>query len=227
MTRAFSTIGRWLLAFVMIAALGTAPAQQKRKPYLQIISPANGSVIRPGRRFTATVRGDGEYPVGIVLLGEELVGAVESPLGKEPWVVPIEVPLSAPLGKTSLTAMSATASGEDVVSNELLVDIEPVEIPPVKFGPLPALVRAGDCITVTSAGAAPCGSDLEIEGTYPDGTKVHMNESTRITMVSQDPSIAYINGGRSLIVGRSPGSTKITFFGKYSLDVKVYGQPLR
>src|ERR1017187_872400 len=98
------------------------------KPFLRIISPVNGAVVRPGQKLLVKVTGAGEYP-GIGVLGGELSGGIDAPMGKAPWVIPVAISLEVELGKTSLTATSSTLSGIEVESNTVEVDVEPVEIP--------------------------------------------------------------------------------------------------
>ncbi len=214
-------INRWSLVCVILGVAAIALAQQKAKPYLRITSPPNGNVVRPGQRLVVTVVGAGEYP-GVVILGEGLQkpGAIVAPMGNPPWHIPVEIPLNTDLGKTAITATGTTLAGEEVDSDSVQIDIEPVEIPPVKFTESSLFIPLDGCIGVNSH-APICGQTLLIFGAYPDGTEVSMNQSTRLTFVSKDPSIAYVNAGRDAIVGRSPGTTSIVFFGKYAISATV------
>jgi hypothetical protein len=119
-------------------------------------------------------------------------------------------------------AMGITEEGAEVQSGLINIDVEPVEIPPVKFHPPFVFISFGSwCVGLTNDSFCP---PLLIYGTYPDGTVVSLNRSTRITLSSQAPSIAQISPDHASLLGVSPGSTKVLFFGKYPIDVTVQGK---
>jgi hypothetical protein len=192
------------------------------KPFLRIISPVNGAVVRPGQKLLVKVTGAGEYP-GILVLGGELAGEIQAPMGKAPWVIPIAVSLEVELGKTSLTAISTTLSGTEVESNIVEIDVEPVGIPPVEFSHQAVRsMSVGDCLIITNE--SPCsGLPLMIYGTYPDGTVVSLNRSTRLKPVSLSPSVVAVSKDGYTLLGVSPGTATIMVFTKYAIDIKVFG----
>jgi hypothetical protein len=187
------------------------------KPFLRIVSPANGAVVRPGQKLAVKVAGSGEYP-GLGILGEEVAGAIMAPMGKPPWIISVALP--AQPGKISLTATGTTVSGTEVNSDTIEIDVEPAEIPPVDFEPPTLSISRGDCVRLTDEGR--CGLSLRVHGTYPDGTRIYMNNSTRIKFISQIPSIAAVSRDGSTLYGISSGSTKIVVFGKFKVDVTVH-----
>ncbi len=189
------------------------------KPFLRIISPVNGVVVRPGQKLLVKVTGAGEYS-GIGVLGEEVVGGIQAPMGKPPWIISVMIP-SEP-GKTSLTAISTTLSGTEVESNTVEIDVEPVEIPPADFSH--QAVRSmslGGCLTFANESRC-SGLPLMIYGTYPDGTVLSLNRSTRLKPVSQSPSIVAVSKDGSTLFGVARGAAKIVVFGKYTIDIKVH-----
>lgn len=210
-------------AFLMI---GAPLAAQTEEQALRIISPANNALVRPGRKLPVKVTGNRSVSALAITgvpsdCGEaNLWSAASVAPEKRVWTVMLDVPLNCDPEKYSIAAVGMTPEGAEVYSGLVTIDIEPVEIPQVSFGLQPVLMPFGGwCISLTSD--SPCGPSLLIWGTYPDGTMVSLNRSTRITYESQDPSIARVNPDKSSLVGLSPGKTKIMVFGKYAIDVTV------
>jgi hypothetical protein len=203
----------------VFATLGLELAAQSAQPSLRILLPANGTVVRPGQKLMVSVTGQGEYPE-ILVAGESVAGIKEAPLGKPPWLIPVEIGPIDP-GKTSFLAVSTTVSGTEVASNKVEIDVEPDEIPPIHFLDQILLVPVGGCLSLTYEGQC-VGVWVFIVGKYDDGTEANMNNSTRLNPVSQAPSIAAVSPDGSTLIGVSPGTTKLVVFGKYSIDVRVY-----
>ena len=85
--------------------------------------------------MTVSVTGEGEYKVMAVLGEVGLLVGFAPPIGRPPLAMPGGVPLDTELGKTEVEAVGYTASGEQVVSDPIEIDVEPTEIPPVTFTP--------------------------------------------------------------------------------------------
>jgi hypothetical protein len=214
-------VARLTCVAVLAGSVRIAPAQPLSKPFLRIISPANGAVVRPRQTMMVKVTGAGEY-AGIAVLGSEgSAGGINGkPAGRPPWTIPVR--LNAEPGKEALMVAGALPSGEEVDSDPIEIDVEPAEIPRVVFShPPPLLVPRGVCVSFYREESPSCGMGLFVSGIYPDGTEVNLSRSTRWKIVSQDPSIAQVTRDSSALVGQSPGSTKVVFFGKYTLDVTV------
>jgi hypothetical protein len=208
----------WLAAAsAAFALLAAAPAG---KPFIRIISPANAAVIRPGQKLMVKVTGAGEFQA-VGVLGPVGLGATAPPFGKQPWIVPFEIPMETDPGKTYFTAIAVTLSGIEIDSKPIEIDVEPAEIPPVSFSQDPIVISVGGCLSLSNESRC-LGPSLLVSGTYSNGPSVSLNESTRITYVSQAPSIAAVSRDGQSVVGVSPGSTKISVFGKYTVNVKVY-----
>lgn len=126
-------------------------------------------------------------------------------------------------------------SGEEVPDAGAVVnvDVEPAEIPAVNLPPNLTL-PVDSCIALKFYGDSgellSCAINFFVSGTYLDGTNVTLNDSSKITFASQDPSIARVWEKRSsqarlaALVGVSAGKTKLLVFGKYTIDVTVVGQ---
>jgi hypothetical protein len=212
------------LLFAVAASLAAPP----EKPMLRIISPVNGAVVRPGGKLTVKVAGRGEYSsmsvIGEARLGEPWFFRSLFPpvLGKplaRPWDAVLDFPLKMPPGLYSLKASGTAMSGSEVESDTINIDLEPPKIPPVTFSPPALRIPVGGCVAVREGSPHTCEQTLSVFGTYPDGTRVSLNESTTIHCVSQAPSIALSKDG--VLIGVSAGSTKIVVLGKYAIDIRV------
>jgi hypothetical protein len=200
-------------------------AQQKRT--LRIVSPVRGAVVRPGHQIAVKIVGRGEFSSILVSAGPSRGGAspiglngITAPMGKQPWVVMLDIPLEADPQKYDLLAVGDMPTEAEVLSDPIEIDVEPAEIPPVSFS-LPSIVMlfGNWCVGLTDD--SPCAPHLQVWGTYPDGTIVNLNRSTKINFVSKDTSIARISLDGSSLVGGAPGSTTLVVFGKYTIDVVV------
>jgi len=212
----------------LLGAIGSSLAAPPEKPTLRIISPLNGAVVRPGGKLTVKVTGTGEF-LSITVIGEARLGepwffrslippVLGEPLAR-PWDAVLDFPLKMPPGLYTLKAGGSAMSGAEVESDKINVDLEPLEIPPVTFSPRALRIPVGGCVTIRGGSPHTCLQTLSVFGTYPGGTRVNFNESTKIHCVSQAPSIALSKDG--VVVGVSAGSTRIIVLGKYTIDVTV------
>jgi hypothetical protein len=123
----------------------------------------------------------------------------------------------------TILKMRTTASGTDAEpGSEVHIDVEPAEIPPVTFSQRALIIPADTCVTLLRADTV-CRQTLFVSGTYPGGTEVSLNKSSRLRLVSHAPSIVKVWKGGSL-VGVSPGSTRAVIFGDYTIDITVVGR---
>jgi len=214
---------------ILLAICGSLHAAPPREPTIRIISPVNGAVVRPGRKLAVKITGRGALP-GVLLTTFSAEGPMSDdvfqPLGKAPWIVPLDIPLTTEPGPYSLAAVSVTviqgsAPEGEGESNEVQIDVEPAQFPPLTFSETAFVLPPDTCITLFREDSPPCAFHLFITGTYPDGTEVSLNRSTRLNFVSQDPSIVKVWKSGAALVGLSPGSTRIDVLGKYTLDVTV------
>jgi hypothetical protein len=137
-------ISRALWAAATVGALYAAPAG---RPFLRILSPGNGSVVRPGQKLIVKVAGAGNYSAVMVQGSEGAVGGIEKSAGKPPWAIAVSIPPDSEPGKQTLIVMGVETSGTDVMPAEIEIDVEPAQIPPVVFSqPGPLLVPRGSSL---------------------------------------------------------------------------------
>ncbi len=221
MANPIGVTGRLTCIAMVLAGVAVAPAQQAAKPFLRIISPANGAVVPPGQKLAVKVTGGGDFR-GIRVLGEEgFVALITPSMGRPPWVVSGDISLDTDPGKVAILAIGTASDGNEVASDPVELDVEPAVMPPVTFTPSDLIIPVGFCVRLTTGAPSRCVGDLFVTGTYADGTQVNLNRSTSIHFTSQSPAIAAVNRDGSVLLGVSPGSTKIVAFGKYPVNVTV------
>jgi hypothetical protein len=227
-TRPIRTTARFIHFAGLLFAVAASLAAPPEKPMLRIISPVNGAVVRPGGKLTVKVAGRGEYSsmsvIGEARLGEpwffrSLVPPVLGEPLARPWEAVLDFPLKMHPGLYSLKASGTAISGGEVESEKINIDLEPPEIPPVTFSQPALRIPVGGCVTVREGSPHTCEQTLSVFGTYPDGTRVSLNESAKIHCVSQAPTIVLSKDG--VLVGVSAGTTRIIVLGKYTVDVTV------
>ena len=217
-----------LASLIIVCPLLAVPLE---KPMLRIISPTSGIVVKPGQKVSFRITGSGIF-TALEVVGEAMAGFEERP-GKPPWVVSVEIPENTDPGLYSLTATGNTSETEVESINKVNIDVEPTEAPPLLFSQRTLVIPLGDCVVLrpgsprgdrqeekNRAPSGACGQNLFISGTYADGTNVTLNRSTKITFVSQAPSVAKVESD-SALVGVSAGKTKLVISGKYTIDVTV------
>jgi len=205
---------------------------QDGKLFIRVLSPANGAVVRPGQTLPVRVTGSGGF-IAIGAANEDVFAVLSlpkpdgtlPPLGKPPWTIAVQVPREV-VGKTTLAVFGATRAGIDATT-EVTVDVEPAEIPPVTFNHPSVFIPTGECVELILGSPGFCLNGPRVLGTYPDGTVVELNRSTRINFTSLNPAVARVTQNGKTLAGISEGSTKLVVFGKYSVDVIVRGPQRR
>jgi len=221
-----------LIAIALALGLpGFLLAAPPEKPTLRIVSPKNGAIVRPGSRLAVRMAGTGAISAIFVMgTGEDDgraggigSGSIEAP-GKPPWVIWVSIPEETDPGLYALGAIGhyeSETEGDPNIVDEVQVDVEPAEIPPVTLSQPSLRILVGSCMSFRDESPRGCLYDFfNLSGTYPDGTRVTLNNSTRLRLVSQAPSIVKVTEDDEL-VGLSPGSMKVVAFGKYTIDVTV------
>lgn len=177
---------------------------------LQITSPADGTVVRPGQSVSVVVAASpGGSFQQVALIGERELG-LTGPLTSEPYQFTLQVPANIVLGRFRITASGATSPGQGVYSPSIALDVERADSPTgISVSPanLPHL-RPGDRI------------GLRVLGAYSDGTKLDLTESTQTTYVSQNAGIVTVNAA-GVVTAAGPGATQILVNSTVAVPVTV------
>src|SRR5208282_5906210 len=158
----------WRIASILTLIVGigfTSAPSRAQQSLVRIVSPAAGTVVRPGQTVTITVAADYSMEK-LALMGQRPLGIGQVVSGGAPGIIargqgemrPLQFVMTIPTeiqpGIYRVTAIGTT-SGGDVESDALSLDVEKSQ-EPVRIWAEPALVqftRTGDRIPVRVLGA--------------------------------------------------------------------------
>jgi hypothetical protein len=190
-----------------LLVLGTCVVALHAQPTLQITSPAAGTVVAPGQTISVTVTPSSTFSI-IGVIGEDRIGD-SAILNAPPYQFSMQIPADATPHVYDLTAWGLTAPGADPIRSPLVpIDVERPDSP-VK-------------VTVDSLVFSAVGDRLPLVvfGTFSDGSKYHLNRSTKTTFVSDTPSVATVSS-EGVVTAVSPGQAHIVVNGSIFVSVTV------
>ena len=180
---------------VLLLGVATEVTCHAQQPLLQITSPVEGTVVRPGQSITVTLAADPSVQ-NMAVWGDAALSFGEST--PSPLQFTISVAPNASPGM-HLIAAAGLASGVDV-------DVDPVSVD-VERPDAPQFVTVELAIFLNSAVSA---SKLRLltYGIFNDGNKINISESTKTTYRSNDPTVATVSNA-GLVTAVAPGKTTI------------------
>jgi hypothetical protein len=182
-------------AVLLVVLLGvlTAPSSLGQQPLLRITAPVSGSVITEGQTMTITVSADPSVRLIDVLLDGPFP-SIRSTSHANQFLQTI--PTTIIPGIYHLTAMGMISTG-DTESEPVAIDVEPRNSPIEVTGDPTLLVPdVGDQFP------------LRVLGTFPDGSKLDLTNSSRTTYFSYDTKVAAVSS-TGMVTGVGPGQTFI------------------
>jgi hypothetical protein len=190
---------RWL---VLMGCL-VASAAHAQHPLLQITSPSNQSLVAEGQVVTITVSADPTV--------HNIFVSAQAPLAEvrptsSPTQFTLILPANVDPGLYQMGAVGLGPSG-DVESAPVLIDIERPDAPvSIKVSPTYLKLQG-------------IGSQMPIQvvGTYADGAKLYLSNSTQTGLVSQSTRIATASSASS----SSPGIATVTAAGVGGTSITV------
>jgi hypothetical protein len=200
----------WSLCLLGLACAHPAIAQVG----LQIVSPGDGSIVKPGQTITVEVStgaGTSFGAVGIVLqnIGFGPYATRVSP----PYVFSVTIPNDV-VGRRKITAFGTTGPGIGTLSPSITIDIEPAVT-------LTALSVSPSMIYFHSAGGQ---IPLTVTGTFVDGSVLDISLSAHTQYSSNDTTIAVVDR-TGIVTAVGPGNTRATEiivgYGNLSVPVPV------
>ena len=189
-----------IVGILMVAAGLVAASAGAQQASVHFVSPAGGTVVRPGQTVTIAVAADLSVE-RLALLGQHPlpVSQVVAPgLGvARPFEFQVRIPTDIRPGPYRVTAVGRLAGGE-TVSESLTLDVEKAEEPTrIWAKPSPILFsRAGERIP------------LRVLGAFGDGSQETLTKSSRTTYRSEDLSVATVSAD-GLVTAVGPGRTQI------------------
>ncbi len=192
-------LAKLLLSCISLACIASTHLVCAQTPAIKIVSPPDGTVVAPGQTVTMEVKVNPMAGITTVSVGgpEELpiVGLAFSP----PYRFTFTIPEDMPLQRHIFTAGGDTEEDGEIADDSITLDVE-------KPNPITSLKTNLHIIYMVQPNEP---HTLMVMGTFDDGSKADLTESTRITYTSDNPEVATVNSvGEITSVG--PGKATIT-----------------
>jgi len=180
-----------------ISLLWLATAVLLAESQLQIVSPANGTVVNAGGALTVTINAPPSMFQSVSVVGDGPF-ALSTGLTAPPYQYLYPIPVDFALGRYRFKAAGVTAFGETVYSDPIEVDIERPDDARKLQSEIQSLAL-GDHMDAS----------LLIWGIFRDASKIDVTRSQRTTYTSDRPAVAVVSseGGVS---GVAAGKARIT-----------------
>jgi hypothetical protein len=199
-TRRF--VRRSALAILAITTATTAHTSQQTPVLLQITAPADGTIVAPGQTLAVTV----SSPANVAFSSVGVIG--ERPLGLTdiatavPAQFSIVIPANIAPRIYELTAMGTTASGQDVESEPIEIDVERSDMPTSLSALLPRIIFQAQGET----------SPITLVAKFPDGSAPDVTESSRVSYSSSNAAVASVDEtGMVTAVGAGQATVTATY----------------
>jgi hypothetical protein len=170
-------------------------------PGLLITSPAAGALVAPGQNLSVSLSSPaGLSFTNLYVLGEDALGSATA-AGSTPATLTLVIPIDAPLGFASLSAIGLTSNGE-AESAPVQVDVERTDVPV-------SLSFENSQVNLDSIGQA---AALNVQANYADGTVADATLSSRISFSSTNSSVANVNAEGSVTAVHAGGCTIVVTY---------------
>jgi len=192
----------WVFLAAMLFAMSVATSLgAQSQPSLQITSPLSGTIVNPGQTLSVSVIS----PSGTAFSQVDIIS--EQPIGMSTSAtsVPAQLSIAIPtkdirIGQYMLTAEGITASGQNVESPSIAIDVERAD-PPISVS------ISDPAVILESLGKK---IPLDVTATFGDGGLhiLHVKESTLVTYSSSNIAVATVDAlGNVTAVG--PGNAQV------------------
>jgi hypothetical protein len=184
---------------LVIALVCVAPARsQTGAKSLEIMSPANGSVISPGQTLVVALSSpDKSAFLGVSVIGEGNIGSADA-VRSLPAQVSLTIPARIELRKYALTAFGVTTGGREV-STMIEIDVERPDMPQSIFGELRQLIFGAEGET----------GSIDLMARFADGSVLTVRESSKVAYTTSDPGVATV-GSTGIVTAIAEGEADIT-----------------
>jgi hypothetical protein len=195
-------------ATLLVLSLGFANQTQ---PALQITSPPDESVLKPGQTITVSVRSLTNITFKQVFVIGERPLPTSSIATSVPAQFPMLIPQSTRPGKYLLTAWGTTTANQVQPSAAITVDVESADLPT-------SLTANKTRISFDSQGER---VPLRISGRFADGSVVDLTVSSNLAYTSSNTSVATVNSN-GVVAAVAAGNASITAkYGQGAQSVSV------
>src|SRR3984885_6409335 len=169
--------------FALLLAAMVSRAQQPQPP-LQITSPEAGAIVNPGEILTVRVASPAGLKFSMVsVLGENRIGMSPTVATTLPSEFALTIPSDLPCGPRGLEATGVTASGQNIDSDPIMIDVERPDFPVSLTGDVQALYLETQGET----------SAIQLFATYRGREVLDVTDSSYIAYSSSNPAVATVN----------------------------------
>lgn len=177
----------------------------------RIISPKDGTIVRPGQSMTVKVERGSERGVLLIAGDDPLNPCAAAKISHE---CSIRIPRDIDPGRYDLWTSAVTKDGgSGLTSESITIDVERAD------KPLSITTSLGSPTQPIHLWKSEGGLEIRIVGHYADGTVVSLDRSTMITVVSQNSTIVRAEG--RFLIPVADGSTNLTIDGDFRIPVTV------
>lgn len=173
------------LATIVTAVLAIAPICAAQSPkLLQITSPANGAIVRPGETVKVAVTSPANVRFDMVALGSPIAEGVSDVATSVPAELSLHVPPDIACGKDLVSVIGRTISGESI-SEHIEVDVERPDLP-VQL----SLLNGSGPLDLEARDQP---FHLVLLATFSDGRVLEVTESSRVAYRSSNTRVAVVD----------------------------------
>jgi len=205
--RVFQLKPRIVALAVFLLGAGSALRAQT----LQIVSPADGTVVSPGQVVLVTVAASGAQFEMVTLFGKNPLpqGNV---LTTPPYEFSIQVPSDIGLGRYTFFADGATGPGQGASSDPISIDVERSDAP-ISLDVSPSVLA--------NMSVGDKGYLTQVDAAFADGSTLDVKNSTLTSFQSDTPSVATVDSN-GIVNAIAPGLASIyVSYGGLSFQVPV------
>jgi hypothetical protein len=189
---------RWGILIVWFIFNSARVFAQSNEPVLKIVSPAQGTIVSPGQMLTVVVDVPLEvhFTNGIFISGD--LGDA-GPMTAQPYTFNMgPIPQDSPIGEIRIIATGTKTNGEQIISAPLALRVERIDHAlSIDADPQYLSFKViGDQETLT------------VTGKFSDGTKLILNESSKIHFKVNDDSVITVND-IGMVTARGFGETNL------------------
>jgi hypothetical protein len=161
---------------------------------IQIQSPVDGQVVRPGSALDVTISTTQAASSVTVATSDEVLAANGQPLHAR-----IDIPATA-IGKYPIVALGFVANGEVAATDGIVVTVTPEgKINSLALSPLRLFLRVGE------------SEQVDVQGVFQDGVARKMTGSTDLAYSSSNTSVAIVQpDGKVMAVGGGEAVIRVT-----------------
>jgi hypothetical protein len=167
---------------MLLVLLGArSAAGQPGRAALAIVSPPDGTVVKPGETLTVLVASPANVKFASVIIAGEVIG-IAGMATSLPARFAVTIPADAQCGKQPLNAMARTASGQETITS---VDID-IERPD-----MPASIASALRQFIFSMEGE--NNSLDLTARFRDGTVLRVQDSSKVSYRSTDENVASVD----------------------------------